>query len=58
MIHLRNQKYSDLTIDQLTTLRDRVLFELNLQVEHHIHQWEERKSQILEVAKAREISIE
>ena len=57
MIHLRNRKYSELTKDQLLTLRDKVLFELNIDVDKHIAQWEELASQILRVAKERDITI-
>lgn len=46
----KSRKYSDLTTDQLVTLRDRVLFFFEREVEQHIKQWEERKSQILKVA--------
>lgn len=46
----KSRKYSDLTTDQLVTLRDRVLFFFEEEVEQHIKQWEERKSQILKVA--------
>ena len=35
----KSRKYSDLTTDQLTTLRDRVLFFFEEEVEKHIKQW-------------------
>ena len=53
----KSRKYSDLTTDQLVTLRDRVLFFFEEEVEEHIKQWEERKSQILKVAEARGIDM-
>jgi len=53
----KSRKYSDLTTDQLVTLRDRVLFFFEEEVEEHIRQWEERKSQILKVAEARGIDM-
>lgn len=58
MIHLRKCRYQDLTRDQLLTLRNKVLFELDIEVNHHIEQWEERREQILTVAKLRGIEIE
>ena len=54
----KSRKYSDLTTDQLTTLRDRVLFFFEEEVEKHIKQWEERKSQIMKVAESRGINVQ
>ena len=54
----KSRKYSDLTTDQLTTLRDRVLFFFEEEVEKHIKQWEERKSQILKVAELKGINVQ
>lgn len=53
----KSRKYSDLTTDQLVTLRDRVLFFFEEEVEQHIKQWEERKSQILKVAELKGIDM-
>ena len=53
----KSRKYSDLTTDQLVTLRDRVLFFFEEEVEKHIKQWEERKSQILKVAELKGIDM-
>ena len=46
MTHLRSKKYSELTSDQLTLLRDKILFRLEEKIEQHIQQWEERMKQI------------
>lgn len=54
----KSRKYSDLTTDQLTTLRDRVLFFFEEEVEKHIEQWEERKSQILKVAELKGFNVQ
>jgi hypothetical protein len=53
----KSRKYSDLTTDQLVTLRDRVLFFFEEEVEEHINQWEERKNQILKVAELKGIDM-
>jgi hypothetical protein len=39
-------------------LRDRVLFFFEEEVEKHIKQWEERKSQILKVAELKGINVQ
>jgi hypothetical protein len=57
MLQLKNKKYSEMTTDQLTILRDRILFELEKDVKYHIKQWEERKEQIQEVAESRGITL-
>lgn len=57
MIGLRPKKYSELTTDQLVTLRDKVLFKLEDEVTFHISQWQERMRQIELVAQAREINL-
>ena len=44
-------KYSDLTLDQLYTLRDKVLPELELDLEKQVIQWKKRLSRIEEVMK-------
>ena len=50
MINLKSKKYFDLTTEQLTTLRDKVLFLLEEEVKYHIEQWETRMGQIEKVA--------
>lgn len=57
MIKLKSKKYSELTTDQLTILRNKVLFKLEDEVEFHISQWEERMDQIKKVAKSRGIEL-
>lgn len=58
MIGLRPKKYSELTTDQLLTLRNKVLFRLENEVMFHIEQWQERIRQITMVAEARGIKLE
>ena len=58
MVTLKSKKYSELTTDQLTILRDKILFKLENEVEYHIEQWEERMRQIKLVAVSREIALE
>lgn len=41
-----NKKYSDLTTDQLKTLRNRLLFSLENDVKKHISSWERRMEEI------------
>ena len=51
MLGLRpNKKYADLTTTQLETLRNRILFVLEESVKSHITSWEERMSQLEQVA--------
>ena len=57
MLNLRSKKYSDLTTDQLVTLRNKVLFRLEQEVNFHIEQWEERLRQIDLVAQTRGITL-
>ena len=57
MITLRNKKYSEMTTDQLLTLRNKVLFALEDEVDFHASQWIERKNAILRVADARGINL-
>lgn len=58
MVNLKSKKYSDLTTDQLTVLRNKVLFRLENEVMFHIEQWEERMRQIELVAKERDITLD
>jgi hypothetical protein len=47
MLNLKNgKKYSDLTTNQLETLRNRILFALEESVKSHIESWEERMMEI------------
>lgn len=57
MVNLKAKKYSELTTDQLTVLRNKVLFRLENEVMFHIEQWEERKRQIEKVAESRGITL-
>ena len=57
MINLKSKKYSELTTDQLTVLRNKVLFRLENEVLFHTEQWEERVRQIKLVADERGLSI-
>jgi hypothetical protein len=50
MLRLRSTKYSDLTTEQLTTLRNKVLFRLEQEVNMHIDQWESLVNKIQTVA--------
>lgn len=58
MLNLRPKKYSALTTDQLVTLRNKVLFRLEQEVNFHIEQWEERIRQIQLTARSRGITLE
>lgn len=58
MTSLRSKKYSELTTDQLKTLRNIILFALSDEVRFHINQWEARISQLQEVAKLKDITLE
>lgn len=58
MVNLKSKKYSDLTTDQLTVLRNKILFRLENEVMFHIEQWEERMRQIELVAKERNIILD
>lgn len=52
MVNLRSKKYFELTTDQLTVLRNKILFCLEDDVKFHILQWETRKEQIKKVCEA------
>ena len=58
MVTLKPKKYSELTTDQLTVLRNKVLFRLENEVMFHIEQWEERMRQLKLVADSRDIVLE
>lgn len=57
MLQLKNKKYSEMTTEQLKTLRNRILFNLENEVKHHILQWENRKTQLEIVAKQRGVNL-
>lgn len=57
MVNLKSKRYSELTTDQLTTLRNKVLFRFMSKIEEHISQWEDRIRQIKLVAKAKGFKI-
>ena len=57
MLNLRSKKYSELTTDQLTTLRNKVLFHLEQEVNYHIEQWERKIDEIKKVAESRGITL-
>lgn len=58
MIQLPSKaKYSELTVDQLQTLRDRILPTLELEVDKHISQWKRRMQEIKDVAEYRGFRI-
>lgn len=58
MVNLKTKKYSDLTTEQLTVLRNKVLFRLENEVMFHASQWEKKMDEIEKVAKARNIVLE
>lgn len=57
MVLLKSRKYSELSIDQLKTLRNVILFSLSDDARFHISQWETRMAQIEMVAEARGIKL-
>lgn len=57
MKNLRSKRYSELTTDQLTILRDKILFKLEEEVNGHIQQWEDRIKQIKKVAAAKGFTL-
>jgi hypothetical protein len=58
MINLTSKKYTDLTTEQLQTLRNRILFASEENIRLHISQWERRINQIQEVANYKGYVIE
>jgi hypothetical protein len=51
------KKYSELTTDQLVTLRDKVLFRFEEEIEFHISQWKEIIKQLELVANSKGFSL-
>lgn len=58
MIHLKSKKYSDLSTEQLTVLRNKILFRFEDEVNFHISQWETRMRQIEKVAESKGITLD
>lgn len=57
MITLQTKKYSELTTDQLTILRNTILYKLEEEVRHHAEQWENRMEQIKKVCDSKNIQL-
>ena len=54
---LKNKKYSELTVEQLVELCNKVLFRFEEEIDYHISQWLERIRQIKLVANAKGITL-
>jgi hypothetical protein len=57
LILQKRQKYSDMTTEQLVTLRNKVLFRLSRRVDFHINSWKKLRKQIELVAKSKGIEL-
>lgn len=57
MLTLKSKKYSDLTTDQLLTLRNKVLYRFMDEIDYHISQWEDRIEQLEKVANSKGFSL-
>lgn len=57
MLNLKSRYYNELTVEQLKTLRYRVLLSLEDDVMFHIEQWENRIAQLKEVAEMRGMTL-
>ena len=53
----KKQKYSDMTTEQLTTLRNKVLLRLTREIDGHIFSWKRLQKQIELVAKSKNINL-
>ena len=53
----KKQKYSDMTTEQLVTLRNKVLLRLSREIDGHIFSWKRLQKQIEIVAKSRNINL-
>ena len=53
----KKQKYSDMTTEQLVTLRDKVLLRFQREVDGHIYSWKRLQKQIELVAKSKGIDL-
>lgn len=57
MLNLKTKKYSELTTDQLVTLRNKVLFRFQEEIDFHIAQWEKIIDQLEMVANSKGFSL-
>jgi hypothetical protein len=53
----KKQKYSDMTTEQLVTLRNKVLLRFQREVDGHIYSWKRLQKQIELVAKSKGINL-
>ena len=53
----KKQKYSDMTTEQLVTLRNKVLLRLSREIDGHIYSWKRLQKQIELVAKSKGIDL-
>lgn len=53
----KKQKYSDMTTEQLLTLRNKVLLRLFREIDSHIHNWKHLQKQIEIVAKSKGVDL-
>lgn len=53
----KKQKYSDMTTEQLVTLRNKVLLRLSREIDGHIFNWKRLQKQIELVAKSKKVSL-
>ena len=53
----KKQRYSDMTTDQLLTLRDKVHLRFQKEVDNHIYSWKKLEKQILLVAREKGIDL-
>ena len=57
LILSKRQKYSDMTTEQLVTLKNKVLPRLEKEIDRHIYNWKKLKKQIEIVAKYKNIDL-
>lgn len=57
MFNLKTKRYSELTTDQLTVLRNKVLFRLQNEINFHIESWEKKIAELEKVAAMRNITL-
>ena len=53
----KRQKYSDMTTEQLVTLRDVILLRYQNEVKSHIYNWKKLQKQLMVVAKYKGITL-
>ncbi len=53
----KKQKYSDMTTEQLVTLRNKVLLRLSREIDNHIYSWKHLQKQISIVAKSKGVNL-